>query len=53
VRYQASQKLKRESLKTMLALADQHRRIWALLSDLVAVASLFAWTGDDLLAIDL
>jgi hypothetical protein len=37
----------------MLALEDQHRRIWALVGDLVAVASFFAWTSDDLSAIDM
>jgi hypothetical protein len=52
VRFQDPQRLKRESSKMMLALGDQHRRTWGLLGDLVAVVSLFAWTSDDLFAID-
>lgn len=52
MRFQDPQRLKRESSKMMLALGDQHRRTWGLLGDLVAVVSLFAWTSDDLFAID-
>jgi hypothetical protein len=52
VPYQDPQKLKQESSKAMLALGDQHTRIWALLGGLAAVVSLLACPSDDLFAID-